>query len=95
MNSTFQSQAVFFFLTIAIWRVNAWLASTALGKGKHKVIDTAAAEFVATCSKLGDGSKKPVDKIALEWGLSVPLAAKLNEKCLIRLIAGAHLLASQ
>ena len=75
--------------------VNAWLASTALGKGKNKDIDTAAAEFVAACSKLDDGRKKPVDKIAVEWGLSVPLAAKLNEKCLIRLIAGAHLLASQ
>ena len=74
---------------------NAWLAYTALGKGKNKVIDTAAAEFVAACSKLDDGSKKPVDKIAVEWGLSVPLAAKLNEKCLIRLVAGAHLLASQ
>ena len=63
------------------------LASTALGKGKNKAIDTAAAEFVAACSKtkLDDGSKKPVDS----------LAAKLNEKCLIRLIAGAHLLASQ
>ena len=74
---------------------NAWLAYTVLGKGKNKVIDTAAAEFVAACSKLDDGSKKPVDKIAVEWGLSVPLAAKLNEKCLIRLVAGAHLLASQ
>eukprot|EP00439_Symbiodinium_sp_Y106_P071699 s1443_g12.t4 len=60
--------------------VNAWLASTALGKGKNKVIDTAAAEFVAACSKLDDGSKKPVDKIAVEWGLSVPLAAKLNAR---------------
>ena len=75
--------------------VNAWLATTALGKGKNKVIDTAAAEFVAACSKLDDGSKKSVGKIAVEWGLSVPLAAKLNEKCLTRLIAGAHLLASQ
>ena len=75
--------------------VNSWLASTALGKGKNKAIDTAAAEFVAACSKLDDGSKKPVDKIAVEWGLAVSLAAKLNEKCLIRLIAGAHLLASQ
>ena len=77
--------------------VNAWLATTALGKGKNKVIDTAAAaaEFVAACSKIDDGSKKSVDKIAVEWGLSVPLAAKLNEKCLTRLIAGAHLLASQ
>ena len=32
--------------------VNAWLATTALGKGKNKVIDTAAAEFVAACSKV-------------------------------------------
>ena len=73
------------------------MATTALGKGKNKVTDTAAAEFVAACSKLDDGSKKSVDKIAVEWGLSVPLAlaAKLNEKCLTRLIAGAHLLASQ
>ena len=31
--------------------VHAWLASTALGKGKNKVIDTAAAEFVAACSR--------------------------------------------
>ena len=75
--------------------VSAWLASTALGKGKNEATDTAAAEFVAACSKLDDGSKKPVDKIAVEWGLSVPPAAKLNGKCLIRLIAGAHLLASQ
>ena len=75
--------------------VNSWLASTALGKGKNKVIDTAASEFVAACAKLDDGSKKPVDKIAVEWGLAVSSAAKLNEKCLIRLIAGAHLLASQ
>ena len=45
--------------------VNAWLATTALGKGKNKVIDTAAAEFVAACSKLDDGSKKSVDKIAV------------------------------
>ena len=58
--------------------VSAWLATTALGKGKNKVIDTAAAEFVAPCSKLDDGSKKSVGKIAVEWGLSVPLAAKLN-----------------
>ena len=49
---------------------NAWLATTALGRGKNKVIDTAAAEFVAACSKLDPGSKKPVDKIAVEWGLS-------------------------
>ena len=48
--------------------INAWLATTALGKGKIKVIDTAAAEFVAACSKLDDGSKKSVDKIAVEWG---------------------------
>ena len=75
--------------------VSAWLASTALGKGKNEATDTAAAEFVAACSKLDDGSNKPVDKIAVEWGLSVPPAAKLNGKCLIRLIAGAHLLASQ
>ena len=75
--------------------VNSWLATTALGKGKNKAIDTAACEFVAACSKLDDGSKKPVDKIAVEWGLAVSSAAKLNEKCLIRLIAGAHLLASQ
>ena len=75
--------------------LGAWLATTALGKGKNKVIDTAAAEFIAACSKLDDGSKKSVDKIAVEWGLSVPLAAKLNKKCLTRLIVGAHLLASQ
>ena len=75
--------------------VNSWLASTALGKGRNKAIDTAASEFVAACSKLDDGSKKPVDKIAVEWGLAVSVAAKLNEKCLIRLIAGAHLLATQ
>eukprot|EP00439_Symbiodinium_sp_Y106_P074366 s2100_g14.t1 len=74
--------------------VNSWLASAALGKGKNKAIDTAASEFVAACSKL-DGSKKPVDKIGVEWGLAVSLAAKLNEKYLIRLIAGAHLLATQ
>ena len=60
------------------------LASTALGKGKNKAIDTAASEFVAACSKLDDGIKKPVGKIAVEWGLPVSLAAKLNEKCLIR-----------
>ncbi|CAE7029070.1 unnamed protein product [Symbiodinium sp. CCMP2592] len=75
--------------------VNNWLASTAIGKGKNKVIDTAVSEFVAACAKLDDGSRKPVDKIAVEWGLSVSLASKLNEKCLTRLIAGAHLLANQ
>ena len=75
--------------------VNSWLASTALGKGKNKAIDTAASEFVAACSKLDDGSRKPVDKIAVEWGLAVSVAAKLNEKCLVRLVAGAHLLATQ
>ena len=56
--------------------VNAWLASTALGKGKNKAIDTAVAEFVAACSKLDDGNKKPVDRIAVEWGLPVSLAAQ-------------------
>ena len=75
--------------------VNNWLASTPIGKGKNKVIDTAVSEFVAACAKLDDGSKKPVDKIAVEWGLSVPLASKLNVKCLTRLIAGAHVLANQ
>ena len=68
--------------------VNSWLASTALGKGKNKAIDTAASEFVAACSKLDDDG-------AVEWGLAVSVAAKLNEKSLIRLIAGAHLLATQ
>ncbi|CAE7240415.1 AMY1.1, partial [Symbiodinium sp. CCMP2592] len=74
--------------------VNNWLASTAIGKGKNKVIDTAVSEFVAACAKLDDGNKKPVDKIAVEWGLAGSLASKLNEKCLTRLIAGAHLLAN-
>ena len=46
------------------------MATIALGKGKNKVIDTAAAEFVAACSKIDDGSKKSVDKIAVEWGSS-------------------------
>ena len=100
MSNTFQRQTVRFLESCNIEAttlkgVNAWLATTALGKGKNKIVDTAAAELIAACSKLDDGSKKSVDKIAVEWGLSVPLAAKLNEKCLTRLIAGAHLLASQ
>ena len=64
----------------SICSVNSWLASTALGKGKNKVIDTAVDEFVAACAKLDDGKKKPVGRIAVDWGLSVTLAAKLNEK---------------
>ncbi|OLP88479.1 hypothetical protein AK812_SmicGene30171 [Symbiodinium microadriaticum] len=72
----------------SIRNVNSWLASTALGKGKNRAIDTAGDEFVAACSKLDDGKKKPVDKIAVDWGLSVSLAAKLSEKCLTRLVAG-------
>ncbi|CAE7560395.1 unnamed protein product, partial [Symbiodinium necroappetens] len=72
----------------SIRNVNSWLASTALGKGKNRAIDTAVDEVVAACSKLDDGQKKPVDRIAVDWGLSVGLAAKLSEKCLIRLIAG-------
>ena len=79
----------------SIRNVNSWLASTALGKGKNRAIDAAVDEFVAACSKLDDGKKKPVDRIAVDWGLSVALAAKLSEKCLIRLIAGAHLLATK
>ena len=79
----------------SIRNVNSWLASTALGKGKNRAIDTAVDEFVAACPKLDDGNKKPVDRIAVDWGLSVSLAAKLSEKCLTRLVAGAYLLASQ
>ena len=75
--------------------VNTCFATTALGKGKNRAIDTAVAEFLAACDKLDDGKKKLVDRIAVEWGLSVTLAAKLSEKCLIRLVAGAYLLASQ
>ena len=55
----------------------------------------AASEFVAACSKLDDGSKKPVGKNTVEWGLAISAAAKLIKKCLSRLIAGAHLLATQ
>ena len=39
--------------------------------GRDSTRNTAAAEFVAACSKLDDGSQKSVDKIAVEWGLSV------------------------
>ncbi|CAE7593605.1 unnamed protein product, partial [Symbiodinium sp. CCMP2456] len=74
--------------------INSWLASTALGKGKNKAIDTAVAEFLAACAKIDDGYKKPAVRIAVEWGLSVTTAAKLSEVCLTRLIAGAYLLAS-
>ena len=76
MSSTFQRQTVFVSLescnieATTLKGVNAWLATIALGKGKNKVIDTAAAEFVAACSKIDDGSKKSVDKIAVEWGSS-------------------------
>ena len=61
MSSTFQRQTVFVSLescnieATTLKGVNAWLATTALGKDKNKVIDTAAAEFVAACSKLDDG----------------------------------------
>ena len=100
MSNTFQRQTVRFLESCNIEAttlkgVHAWLATTALGKGKNKIVDNAAAELIAACSKLDDGSKKSVDKIVMEWGLSIPLPAKFNENCLTLLIAGAHLLVSQ
>ena len=71
-----------------ITSVNQWLAQTKLFKNKKQALDLAVAEFVATAGKLDAGSKRPVNAIAVEWGLNVKLAAKLNETCLIRLIAG-------
>ena len=53
----------------SIRNVNSWLASTALGKGKNRAINLAVDEFVTAYAKLDDGKKKPVDKIAVEWGL--------------------------
>ena len=78
-----------------ITSVNQWLAGTRLGKSKKKALDLAVSEFTAAAGKLDAGSKRPVDSIAVEWGLSVTLAAKLNEACLTRLIAGAHLLSQE
>ena len=78
-----------------ITSVNQWLAGTRLGKSKKKALDLALSEFTAAAGKLDAGSKRPVDSTAVEWGLSVTLAAKLNKACLTRLIAGAHLLSQE
>ena len=75
--------------------VNTWLASTTLGKGKKQALDLAVSEFMSAAGKLDAGSRVAIDTLAVEWGLPVQLAAKLNEACLVRLLAGAHLLSQE
>ena len=79
-----------------ITSVNQWLAEQALSSGNpRRRRFLAVEEFTAAAGKLDAGSGRPVDSIAVEWGLSVTLASKLNEACLTRLIAGAHLLSQE
>ena len=65
--------------------VNKWIKDN-LGKGYQKIVEEKTGELFKTLEKAPPGQRIPVDRLAVQWGLSVSLAGRLNDKALAKLI---------
>ncbi|CAE7185789.1 hypothetical protein AK812_SmicGene42029 [Symbiodinium microadriaticum] len=65
--------------------VNNWV-SQKVGKEKMAQVRLAGSELAAALERLPAGNRPAVDAIAVQWGLPVSAAAKVNERSLYQLI---------
>ena len=65
--------------------VNTWIKEN-LGKNLQKVVEEKTGELFKTLEKAPPGQRIPLDRLAVQWGLSVSLAGRLNDKALAKLI---------
>ena len=61
--------------------INNWV-SQRVGKDKMAKVRLAGSELAAAIERLPAGNRPAVDAIAVQWGLPVSAAAKINERCL-------------
>ncbi|CAE7323111.1 ATG26 [Symbiodinium microadriaticum] len=71
--------------------INNWV-SQRVGKEKMKQVRLAGSELAAAIERLPAGNRPAIDAIAVQWGLPVSAAAKINERSLYQLIATCHVL---
>ena len=71
--------------------VNSWIKGN-LGKGYQKIVDEKTGELFKTLEKAPPGQRIPVDRLAVQWGLSVSLAGRLNDKALAKLICACTMM---
>ncbi|CAE7837912.1 ATG26 [Symbiodinium necroappetens] len=74
--------------------INNWV-SQRVGKEKMKQVRLAGSELAAAIERLPAGNRPAIDAIALQWGLPVSAAAKINERSLYQLIATCHVLGQE
>ncbi|CAE7798947.1 unnamed protein product, partial [Symbiodinium necroappetens] len=71
--------------------INNWV-SQRVGKDKMAQVRLAGSELAAAIERLPAGNRPAVDAIAVQWGLPVNAAAKINERSLYQLIATRYVL---
>ena len=74
--------------------INNWV-SQKVGKEKMAQVRLAGSELAAAIERLPAGNRPAVDAIAVQWGLPVSAAAKLNERSLYQLIATCYVLGQE
>ena len=74
--------------------INNWV-SQRVGKDKMAQVRLAGSELAAAIERLPAGNRPAVDAIAVQWGLPVNAAAKINERSLYQLIATCYVLGQE
>ncbi|CAE7809442.1 unnamed protein product, partial [Symbiodinium sp. KB8] len=74
--------------------INNWV-SQKVGKEKMAQVRLAGSELAAAIERLRTGNRPAVDAIAVQWGLPVSAAAKLNKRSLYQLIATCYVLGQE
>ena len=74
--------------------INNWV-SQRVGKDKMAQVRLAGSELAAAIERLPAGNRPAVDAIAVQWGLPVNAAAKINERSLYQFIATCYVLGQE
>ena len=71
--------------------MNNWIKDN-LGKNLQKVVDEKTGDLFKTLEKAPPGQRIPLDRLAVQWGLSVSLAGRLSDKALAKLICACTMM---